>query len=66
MDCPPSLQCKEAVKVGRANRAGFAEIGKVFTRMAKAAVKMGDKEQAIVYLDDAQVLTPIGLERQSK
>lgn len=41
--------------VGRANRAGFAEIGKVYARMAKASVKMGNKEQAISYLEDAQV-----------
>lgn len=48
-------QCKKAVGVGRANRAGFAEIGKAYARMAKASVKMGNKDQAIAYLEDAQV-----------
>lgn len=49
-------QCKKAVDVGRANRAGFADIGKAYSRMAKASSKMGDKEQAIAYLEDAQVM----------
>lgn len=49
------VQCNNAIAVGRSNRAGFAEIGKVYARMAKASVKMGDKEQAISYLEDAQV-----------
>lgn len=48
-------QCKRAIEVGRAHRAGFADIGKVYVRMSKAAVKMGDKEKAISYLEDAQV-----------
>ncbi|CAM9439347.1 unnamed protein product [Pylaiella littoralis] len=48
-------ECKKAVAVGRANRAGFAEIGKAYSRMAKASSKMGDKEQAIAYLEDAQM-----------
>lgn len=50
------LQCKKAVTVGRANRAGFADIGKAYVRMGKASAKMGDKEQAIAYLEDAQVI----------
>lgn len=50
------LQCKKAVGVGRANRAGFADIGKAYSRMAKASSKMGDKDQAIAYLEDAQVI----------
>lgn len=50
------LQCKNAVVVGRANRAGFADIGKAYVRMGKASAKMGDKEQAIAYLEDAQVI----------
>lgn len=50
-----SWQCKKAIEVGRTHRAGFADIGKVYVRMSKAAVKMGDKEQAISYLEDAQV-----------
>lgn len=49
------VQCNKAIAVGRSNRAGFAEIGKVYARMAKASVKMGDKQQAISYLEDAQV-----------
>lgn len=56
---PPSLlylQCKKAVDIGRANRAGFADIGKAFSRMAKASTRMGNKEQAIAYLEDAQVM----------
>lgn len=52
-----SPQCQNAIGVGRANRAGFADIGKAYARMAKASVKMGDKSQAIAYLEDAQVLT---------
>lgn len=50
------LQCKKAVDVGRAHRAGFADIGKAYSRMAKASTKMGDKEQAIAYLENAQVM----------
>lgn len=50
------LQCKNAVAVGRSNRAGFADIGKAYVRMGKAAAKMGDKEQAIAYLEDSQVI----------
>lgn len=49
------LQCKKAVDVGRTNRAGFADIGKAYSRMAKASIRMGNKEQAIAYLEDAQV-----------
>lgn len=49
------LQCKKAVGVGRANRAGFADIGKAYARMAKASSRMGDKSQAVAYLEDAQV-----------
>ena len=45
--------------VGRANRAGFADIGKAYVRMGKAAAKMGDKAQAISYLEDAQVIRHI-------
>eukprot|EP00903_Cladosiphon_okamuranus_P012279 g11516.t1 len=48
-------ECKKAVDVGRANRAGFADIGKAYSRMAKASKKMGDKEQAIAYLENAQM-----------
>eukprot|EP00904_Undaria_pinnatifida_P000933 jgi/Undpi1/10840/HiC_scaffold_3.g01367.m2 len=48
-------ECKNAVVVGRANRAGFADIGKAYVRMGKAAAKMGDKAQAISYLEDAQM-----------
>ncbi|CAM9261495.1 unnamed protein product [Laminaria digitata] len=48
-------ECKNAVVVGRANRAGFADIGKAYVRMGKASAKMGDKEQAIAYLEDAQM-----------
>ena len=50
------VQCKKAVDIGRANRAGFADIGKAYLRMAKASKKMGDKEQAIAYLENAQVM----------
>lgn len=42
--------------MGRTHRAAFSDIGKVYVRMSKAAVKMGEKEQAISYLEDAQVL----------
>lgn len=49
-------KCKKAVEVGRKNRAGFADIGKAYSRMGKASVKMGNKEQAIAYLEDAQVI----------
>lgn len=52
-------QCKKAVDVGRANRAGFADIGKAYSRMAKASSKMGDKQQAIAYLEDAQVMSNV-------
>ncbi|CAM9169130.1 unnamed protein product [Ectocarpus sp. 12 AP-2014] len=48
-------ECKKAVGVGRANRAGFADIGKAYARMAKASSRMGDKSQAIAYLEDAQM-----------
>ncbi|CAM9451979.1 unnamed protein product [Hapterophycus canaliculatus] len=48
-------ECKKAVDVGRANRAGFADIGKAYARMAKASSKMGDKEKAIAHLEDAQM-----------
>lgn len=49
------MQCKKAIEVGRTHRAGFADIGKAYVRMSKAAVKSGDKEQGIKYLEDAQV-----------
>ncbi|CAM9318990.1 unnamed protein product [Sphacelaria rigidula] len=48
-------ECKKAIEVGRAHRASFADIGKVYVRMSKAAIKMGDKKQAISYLEDAQM-----------
>ncbi|CAM9091766.1 unnamed protein product [Ascophyllum nodosum] len=48
-------ECKKAIEVGRKNRAGFADIGKAYSRMAKASIKMGDKEQAIAYLENAQM-----------
>ncbi|CBJ30059.1 conserved unknown protein [Ectocarpus siliculosus] len=48
-------ECKKAVGVGRVNRAGFADIGKAYARMAKASSRMGDKSQAIAYLEDAQM-----------
>lgn len=57
------VQCKKAVDVGRANRAGFADIGKAYLRMAKSSKKMGDKEQAIAYLEDAQVMNEFTLQR---
>ncbi|CAM9466461.1 unnamed protein product, partial [Discosporangium mesarthrocarpum] len=48
-------QCKEAIEVGRAARAPYADVGKAFVRMGKAAAKKGDKVQAIKYLQDAQM-----------
>ncbi|CAM9370835.1 unnamed protein product [Chrysoparadoxa australica] len=47
--------CKEAVAVGRSNRADYQDVAKSYLRAGKAAAKMGNLELAIEEYKTAQV-----------
>ncbi len=47
--------CKEAIEIGRSNRADYQDIAKSFVRMGKATEKVGDFDGAIEHYKCAQV-----------
>ncbi len=47
--------CKEAIEIGRSNRADYQDIAKSFVRMGKAAAKAGDFGLAVEHYKCAQV-----------
>eukprot|EP00640_Fibrocapsa_japonica_P000732 CAMPEP_0113937774 /NCGR_PEP_ID=MMETSP1339-20121228/4320_1 /TAXON_ID=94617 /ORGANISM="Fibrocapsa japonica" /LENGTH=572 /DNA_ID=CAMNT_0000940673 /DNA_START=71 /DNA_END=1789 /DNA_ORIENTATION=+ /assembly_acc=CAM_ASM_000762 len=47
--------CREAIELGRANRAKYEDLAKAFVRMAKACHRKGDLQGAIDHYNSAQV-----------
>jgi len=47
--------CSEAIDTGRANKASYTDIAKVYQRMASAALKVDDIQGAIAYYGKAQM-----------
>lgn len=48
-------ECEEAIQVGRANRAPYADVAKAYVRMGKSQLKKDDVEAAIQAFRQAQV-----------